>query len=660
MLLKSLHMKNFRQFIDEAITFSDDTERNVTVIMGDNGSGKTTIAQAFSWCLYCTTDFQNNILLNGKIANEMPVDTDATVSAELVLHHGNIEYTIETCQKYHKDFGGKLKSNNPTQTIRFKRPDGQIEFIKDSHKVQGLIRKILPKDLSRYFFFDGERINLMSKEIQKGHSMTFMTAVRGLLGLGAFEAAIEHLKPTSKGVIGKYTASFNGNTNTTVSSLSDKITENTDRIETILNKINSLNTEISRAEQRILDLSMEIKSHEEGEKQQKKKEEFIGRRNRALNSLKIATEQLFKEFGTGANSYFIQPLIHDALEVIANEDLEGKDIPAMHAKTIDFLLKRGTCICGEPLNAGEPHYQHLVDLLQYLPPQSIGISAGNFASEAKSKQAASKNLYAASVNTLSLIEDLEAEVLGYEGDISEIEKLLEGYKGIGHLQQELSLCQKTVRDDKTQISKLDGEKGRLEFQKGQWESQLQSLALSDDKNRKIAVYKAYAQYIYENLSKEYAREEAKTREELQESINTIFKTIYAGGLSLKIDEKYNIQVFVDEFSQYNRDIETSTAQSISIIFAFISGIIKMARERQNSGEEHLVETEAYPLVMDAPLSAFDKRRIETVCKTLPRICEQVIIFIKDTDGEIANEHMQDKIGKQYVFEKISEFETHLM
>ena len=107
------------------------------------------------------------------------------------------------------------------------------------------------------------------------------------------------------------------------------------------------------------------------------------------------------------------------------------------------------------------------------------------------------------------------------------------------------------------------------------------------------------------------------------------------------------------------DIETSTAQSISVIFAFISGIIKMARERQNAGEDQLIQTEAYPLVMDAPLSAFDKRRIKTVCETLPSVAEQVIIFIKDTDGDIANEYMKAKVGAQYNFEKISEFETRL-
>ena len=230
MLLKSLHMKNFRQFIDETIAFSDDLDRNVTIIMGDNGSGKTTIAQAFSWCLYCSTDFNDNILINRKVANEMAVGSDEKVKTELVLQHGGIDYTVTTVQVYRKEFNGKVKPFNPSQSIRYKRADGQQEFIKDSLKVQGLIRKILPKDLSRYFFFDGERINLMSKEVQNGNSKTFMTAVRGLLGLGAFEAAIAHLKPTSAGVIGKYNAKFSSGTDATIASASEKANECTDKI----------------------------------------------------------------------------------------------------------------------------------------------------------------------------------------------------------------------------------------------------------------------------------------------------------------------------------------------------------------------------------------------------------------------------------------------
>ena len=146
---------------------------------------------------------------------------------------------------------------------------------------------------------------------------------------------------------------------------------------------------------------------------------------------------------------------------------------------------------------------------------------------------------------------------------------------------------------------------------------------------------------------------------LQDTINEIFRQINEGGLALTIDDKYHISVYADE---YHGNVETSTAQSISVIFAFITGIIKMARDNRNATNEDdkLLSSEPYPLVMDAPLSAFDKRRIKTVCTALPEVAEQVVIFIKDTDGDLAEEHMGDRIGSRHRFEKLNEFETKLV
>ena len=88
----------------------------------------------------------------------------------------------------------------------------------------------------------------------------------------------------------------------------------------------------------------------------------------------------------------------------------------------------------------------------------------------------------------------------------------------------------------------------------------------------------------------------------------------------------HISVYADE---YRGNVETSTAQSISVIFAFITGIIKMARDNRNATNEDdkLLSSEPYPLVMDAPLSAFDKRRIKTVCTALPEVAEQVVMIV---------------------------------
>ena len=65
-------------------------------------------------------------------------------------------------------------------------------------------------------------------------------------------------------------------------------------------------------------------------------------------------------------------------------------------------------------------------------------------------------------------------------------------------------------------------------------------------------------------------------------------------------------------------------------------------------------------ITQAPLSAFDKTRIKTICEALPKVAEQVIIFIKDTDGEIAETNMGAKVGVRYLFDKINEFETKLV
>lgn len=84
----------------------------------------------------------------------------------------------------------------------------------------------------------------------------------------------------------------------------------------------------------------------------------------------------------------------------------------------------------------------------------------------------------------------------------------------------------------------------------------------------------------------------------------------ASGFQYSVNIGYDLNNDAKLKNDYEGDVETSTAQSISVIFAFITGIIKMARENRNATEENakLLSSEPYPLVMDAPLSAFDKRR----------------------------------------------------
>ena len=49
MKIKSIKLHNFMRYKgDNELFFSTDNEKNVTVVLGDNTFGKTTLAQAFS------------------------------------------------------------------------------------------------------------------------------------------------------------------------------------------------------------------------------------------------------------------------------------------------------------------------------------------------------------------------------------------------------------------------------------------------------------------------------------------------------------------------------------------------------------------------------------------------------------------------------------
>ena len=357
-------------------------------------------------------------------------------------------------------------------------------------------------------------------------------------------------------------------------------------------------------------------------------------------------------------NFFTLSVVQRALGVVSHSDFSGKDIPEMHAKTIEFLLNRGTCICGTHLDPGTIPYNKVKVLFEYLPPQSIGVTVGQFVKDSQSRFLQDADMYDSISEQLSTISQQDDHISDLEDKIATISAQLDGddvREQVKKLNAQIKSCDAIISAREREQKNITFNLGVKATEKSHKENSRSELSLLDKNNRKIELYKAYTERIYLEMYAEYKAKEKQIREDLENLINEIFKTIYNGGLSLTIDDHYNISVCVTD---YDGDVETSTAQSIAVIFAFISAIIKMARENQRlNGDE--TYSEPYPLVMDAPLSAFDKRRIRAICSAIPETAEQVIIFIKDTDGELAEEHLGTKVKTRHYFEKINEFETRL-
>ena len=660
MLLKEMKLRDFRQFRNEqSIQFSTDPDRNVTIIMGENGSGKTTLAQAFTWCLYGDTDFEDTEVLNKIKAQEMGPNQECIVKVELLLRHSDVDYTMIREQKYTTDsVGGLKRPNNTIFRIAYKNVDGQTEFIKDT-ETEFRMKEILPKELSRYFFFDGERIGNMSKEIRRGRSPEFAEAVKRLLGLSAFSAALDHLNGRSQNsVIKSYEKDYDSKSDSKILEYTNEM----DRYDTRLQEIDSRLVEIDNERLTVSDKVKEIEQKISDNKDSEKYAQERIKLNKKLNGLSISkvnnTVGIIQLLNNRVTSWMSQRLIYDALQELASSNKIDTGIPDIHARTVQYLIKRGTCLCGREIEFGNDAHKELMRLLDYIPPQSVGTIIGQFIRECELKSKAADGTFDELSEKYSIVRNFENDYDEVLHQIESINKKLEGMANVGELQKRYTYYNTELKKMDIEHDRLIEERGKLQTKRERCETNINELSLKDENNRRVARFKAYAVYIYQQLNAIYKEKEQETREKLEKTVNEIFKEIYNGGFSLSLDEKYNIQVTVDNFDGYIGDIETSTAQSISIIFAFIAGVIRLAREN-DTDENAMLLTEAYPLVMDAPLSAFDKARIKTVCDTLPKVAEQVIIFIKDTDGEIAEENMGNRVGARYLFDKINEFETQL-
>lgn len=104
--LLSMHLKNFMCYEEQGFDFHDKT-----VISGANGRGKSSIASAYTWCLFdCDYEMRSNPVVRREV-NGSPVDGDVEVT--LVLDMDGREITVRKVQKRtYSKYGSSYKDDN--------------------------------------------------------------------------------------------------------------------------------------------------------------------------------------------------------------------------------------------------------------------------------------------------------------------------------------------------------------------------------------------------------------------------------------------------------------------------------------------------------------------------------------------------------------------
>jgi DNA sulfur modification protein DndD len=655
MKIKSIQLCNFGCYKDKhpVINFSINNEKNVTIILGANKSGKTTLVQAFLWCLYGDDNLRSGII-NSVTKSEMQNNTSCEVFVEIILIHNDKEFIIRRIQKYSKS-NGNVKSEESILKINYKETNGQQHPI-DSYDCKDTVNSILPKGLSDYFFYEGERFVDISKK-------NVSTAVRGLMGLDAINTARDHLDPKrSSSVTSKMKKSLISGNIEENDRLQKELEKSKDEREKLIERITTNNTEYEYYLRRKDELEEQLSKNSHVKSLQTKRKDLENDCKVIVSNIESYEKQILLDFQKGALSFFSIPLIERALSIIENPKQNDEGIPQMRQPSIDHILERGRCICGLDLRDNEGAKKRILLERNLLPPEYLGTIL-------YTHKQTFLSFIAASTDYKEIIDNnhqnRRKNIRFLDGKRKEIENISIEIQSIGSIdigaiesdyqQNEDKLRELIALKEKYLVDKGSGEKTIEDLEK-----KINSIVDKTDSNRKIQQYITYAEEIYNLLNIKYSEREKEVRSALVESVNCIFSEMYHGHRKVLIDDNYQIKLLTEIGSSQEEIADTGGLRAIKN-FAYITGLVDIARKRvaknKETGEEDTNETEPYPLIMDAPFSATDENHIQNISKIIPGIAEQVIIIVMQKDWAYAKADMENRIGKKYIIENIDNSET---
>ena len=658
MIINYLELNNFRQFTGkQIIKFSNNPDKKVTIVMAESGAGKTTLLQCFQWIFYGECNFK--LPINNEIKNTLNSKDSTTVYCSINLTHEHIEYTIARKQTFSKA-NIQIQANPSMLIVETKDKDGISNkyYEKDALKI---VKEIMPKDLLPYFFLEGENLTKVGEQMSKGKSGSnneFIKAIKGLLGLNYLYDAQKHLNM----VISEYNNEISRYTNNP-------------RLSKIINDKNSCNDKIEKCNQRLSTIDDDIQYYEDKRDEMNEKVinyKELGIKQKASRSLSMELLELadtikkqksfvMKKFSSDAvylimNSFV--PIINDTLK---NTDSLDKGIPGMNVQSIDYMLQTHKCICGHDLIEGSNEWNTLIKLRDFLPPHYIGSEIKQFLSDIDDIKSRSNSF----INDFEKARiDLNRYISKYNAKVDELDHL---NSEIGNFNEDVAdyktkeqMYYKRVIDLKLEKNKLIDEKQNANVQLNQLNEEEKALKTFDQKINNFQRCRKEAEELKDKIINHCANKESDTRKALELEINNIFKDFYNEDIKFFLDENYDVLIKTSSL-ELLEDF-TSGGQDVVVALAFIGAIIELNRKKDLDKDDEMLDEklkEPYPLIMDAPTSKFGMKQMESFSKIMPKITDQIIVFINDKDGPILKEKMSNKIGSEWKIVKEDSYHAFL-
>ena len=364
MHIRSMSLENYRCYKKQEIEFFPyKSDGILSVVEGEDRSGKTTIFNAIGWCLFGE---ETSVILEEPpqdlgipSVNSIMESEKGSTKVEVVIEAGAENGISEIRAIRTANFNGSRFSNNDL-AIHIIHTSGETEHLR-GEEAKKFIEGLVSRDLLEFYMFNGEYLkrsnNFKGKNIE--------SAIKGQFKFGALTTMERRLVDIYKEYGHKRTSSTDENAlQDRIDSLTESIEENTELIGTHEGYKNNYMSSKKSAEDKLTS----IKS---------RRDQLIGRRNalqeiendkKTLSLKKHGRDEASKEFWEAVikNAYIpiANAKIMDAYKAIKLEMGTAGLPPNIKDEFVKDILNRHQCICGTTFEDGSKEDGNIRQILK--------------------------------------------------------------------------------------------------------------------------------------------------------------------------------------------------------------------------------------------------------------------------------------------------------
>ncbi len=658
MRLTSIQFYNFRQFYGQTpkLELANQDPKKVTVIHGNNGSGKTAVLNGFTWVLYekFTAAFASpEQLVNKRAIAEAAPNQTIPCWVEITFEHGNIRYRMRRTRNATKTdaIEGKGKSE---VTLQWAGDDGRWRSPSTSQSPEDIVGRILPISLHPYFFFDGERIEQIVRSNQKAE---IAEATKVLLGLEVASRAITHLGAARKTLEKELGAIGNPETQQLLdrkAALEQEVEQFTQDQTQIAEKLQNHQTLKQTLDSQLLAAAKAVQGRRAAlETQEQTEKSTLDKSNSKLKEL----------VSTKGYAVFLRDATNQFRAMVDGLRQRG-ELPADIKKPfVQDLLTRQRCICGAELLEGTPSYQHVQDYLERAGladveeavirvsahMDTIDQNAASFWQEVDQQQQAIQTARAALSSIETALDDIRDQLRNSpDEDIRKLGERREAEEAnIRRLTLQEGENQQKIADRQAEIDKLT--------------QQVKKLQLSEAKQAKVQRQITATEEAINRLKQIQVNIDQVFRADLEKQVQRIFNDITTVPYIPRLTEKYELTL-IEKTTGQERTVAASTGENQVLSLSFIAAIIERVKhwskksaqsEKQTTDENPALlmgpDSGTFPIVMDSPFGSLDELYRRQVGRALPKLVNQLLVLVSKTQwrGEV-EEELAPYIGREYV------------